>query len=70
MRRTALLASNVWRRIVGVDHGVVIEEVELEGEDDEAVVVVHVRMRKAGRRRCGRCRVRAPGYDQGEGRRR
>jgi len=65
-----LLGSNVWRRIVGVDRHVVIEDVEVEGEDDEAVVVVHVRLRKGARRRCGRCGVRAPGYDQGEGRRR
>ena len=65
-----MLGSNVWRRIVGVDHHVVIEDVEIEGEDDEAAVVVHVRLRKGARRRCGRCLVRAPGYDQGEGRRR
>ena len=65
-----MLGSNVWRKIIGVDHGVVIEDVEVEGEDDEEVVVVQVRMRKGGRRRCGRCRKRAPGYDQGEGRRR
>ena len=65
-----MLGSNVWRRIVGVDRHVVIEDVEVEGEDDEAVVVVHVRLRKGARRRCGRCGVRAPGYDQGEGRRR
>ena len=33
-------------------------------------VVAHVRPRKVTKRRCGRCGVRAPGYDQGEGRRR
>ena len=65
-----MLGSNVWRKIVGVDCGVVIEDVEVEGEDDEEVVVVHVRLRKGARRRCGRCKKRAPGYDQGEGRRR
>lgn len=65
-----MLGSNVWRKIVGVDRGVVIEDVEVEGEDDEEVVVVHVRLRKGARRRCGRCKKRAPGYDQGEGRRR
>ena len=57
-----LFGSNVWRRIVGVDRHVVIEDVEIEGEDDEAAVVVHVRLRKGARRRCGRCGVRAPGY--------
>ena len=63
-----MLGSNVWRKIIGVDRGVVIEDVE--GEDDEEVVVVHLRLRKDRRRRCGRCKKRAPGYDQGEGRRR
>ena len=29
-----MLGSNVWRRIVGVDRHVVIEDVEIEGEDD------------------------------------
>ena len=65
-----MLGSNVWRKIIGVDHGVVIEDVEVDSEDDEEVVVVQVHMRKGGRRRCGRCQKRAPGYDQGEGRRR
>lgn len=65
-----MLGSNVWRKIVGVDHHVVIEDVEIEGEHDEEVVVVHVRLRKSARRRCGCCKRRAPGYDQGEGRRR
>ena len=64
-----MLGSNVRRRIVGADHHVVIEDVELESEDSEAAAVVHVRLRKGARRRCGRCAVRAPGYDQGEGRR-
>ena len=32
-------------------------------------MVVHVRPRRSTKRRCGRCGVRAPGYDQGEGRR-
>jgi transposase len=65
-----LLASNVWRKIVGVDHGVVIEDIEVEEDGEDEVVVVHVRLRKDRRRRCGRCKKRAPGYDQGEGRRR
>ena len=65
-----MLASNVWRKIVGVDRGVVIEDVEVEEDGEEEVVVVHVRLRKDRRRRCGRCGKRAPGYDQGEGRRR
>ena len=63
-----MLAANVWRRMLGVDKSTVIETVEV----DETVnaVVAHVRPRRATKRRCGRCGVRAPGYDQGEGRRR
>jgi transposase len=45
----------------------VIEEIDLDEESE--TVVVHVRPRRATKRRCGRCGVRAPGYDQGEGRR-
>ena len=63
-----MLGANVWRRIVGVDKQTVIEDVDIDEELD--TVVVHVRPRRSGKRRCGRCGVRAPGYDQGEGRRR
>ena len=62
-----MLGSNVWRRMVGVDRATVIEAVE---EDGDHAVVVHVRPRRDSKRRCGRCGVRAPGYDQGESRRR
>ena len=62
-----MLGANVWRRMVGVDRATVIEAVEEDGDD---VVVVHVRPRRDSKRRCGRCGVQAPGYDQGEGRRR
>ena len=57
-----MLSANLWRKLSGVDHGVVIEDVEIEEEDGEEVVVVHVRLRKDRRRRCGRCGKRAPGY--------
>ena len=63
-----MLGANVWRKIVGVDKRTVIEEVEVTEEED--AVVVQVRPRRSTKRRCGRCGVRAPGYDQGEGRRR
>jgi len=63
-----VLGASVWRRIVGVDKATVIEAVEVTEEED--AVVVSVRPRRATKRRCGRCGVRAPGYDQGEGRRR
>ena len=63
-----MLGASVWRRIVGVDRQTVIEAVEVTEEED--AVVVCVRPRRATKRRCGRCGERAPGYDQGEGRRR
>ena len=63
-----MLGANVWRRIVGVDKQTVIEDVDIDEELD--TVVVHVRPRRSTKRRCGRCGVRAPGYDRGEGRRR
>jgi transposase len=63
-----LLDANVWRRVLGVDRATVIESVTLDETTD--AVVVNVRPRCATKRRCGRCGVRAPGYDQGEGRRR
>lgn len=57
----------LWRELLGVEK-TVIERVELE--EGEGVVVAHVRSRKRSRGRCGRCNRPAPGYDQGEGRRR
>lgn len=59
--------ARLWRRLLGVER-IVIEDVEFD--EDEEVVVVHVRPRKGGRGRCGRCGRRGPGYDRGEGRRR
>jgi transposase len=61
-------ASRVWRRLLGVER-TVIERVEMD-EDDEGVIVVQVRPFRSATGRCGVCGLRAPGYDQGEGRRR
>ena len=63
-----MLDVTVWRRLLGVDKATVVERVEFDEEAD--AVVAHVRARRAGKRRCGRCGERAPGYDKGEGRRR
>jgi transposase len=63
-----VLGVKVWRRLLGVDDRTVIERVEFDDEAD--AVVAHVRPRRLRKRRCGRCGRRAPGYDQGEGRRR
>jgi transposase len=63
-----VLGVTVWRRLLGVCDGTVVERVEFD-EDTDAVVA-HVRPRRLRKRRCGRCGQRAPGYDHGEGRRR
>lgn len=63
-----MLGASVWRRMIGVDRRTVVEDVDVTEEED--AVVVSVRPRRTTKRRCGRCGVRAPGYDQGEGRRR
>jgi transposase len=54
-------------KVLGVDRVTVIEEIDFDDEADS--VVVHVRPRRSTKRSCGRCGVRAPGYDQGDGRR-
>jgi transposase len=59
--------ASVWRTLLGVEN-TVIEDVEFDEEAE--VVVAHVRPRRAGRGRCGRCGDRAPWFDRGEGRRR
>ncbi len=63
-----MLGVNVWRRLLGVDGRTVIEHVEFDEEAD--AVVARVRPKRSKKLRCGRCGRRAPGYDQGEGRRR
>ena len=62
-----MLAANVWRKLLGVDRATVIESIDFDEEAES--VVVHVRPRRSTKRRCGRCGRRAPGYDQGVGRR-
>jgi transposase len=63
-----VLGVRVWRRLFGVDDRTVVERVEFD--EDADAVVAHVRGRRHKKQRCGRCGKRAPGYDQGEGRRR
>lgn len=58
--------ARLWRGLLGVEQ-TVVEGVEFDG--DERVVVAHVRVSKGARRRCGRCGVRSPWFDRGEGRR-
>ncbi len=61
-------ATRVWKRLIGVDDRTVIEDIEFEDDDEQ--VVVHVRPRRPRKRRCGRCEQLSPGYDNGDGRRR
>ena len=59
--------ASLWRGVLGIEK-TVVEDVEFD--DDEQVLVAHVRPRQHAARRCGRCGRRCRGYDQGEGRRR
>ena len=57
----------LWRALLGVQKAV-IESIEYD--EDEQVVVAHVRPTRRAGSRCGRCQRRSPWYDRGEGRRR
>jgi transposase len=61
--------ATLWRALLGVEK-TVVEDVEFD--EDEQLLVAHVRprARARARARCGRCERRSPGYDAGEGRRR
>ena len=61
--------ASLWRTLLGVEK-TVIDEVEFD--EDEQLLVAHVRPRTQARSRarCGRCGRRAAAYDRGEGRRR
>jgi transposase len=59
--------ATLWRALLGVEKTVV--EV-IEFDEDEQLLVAHVRPRARARARCGRCGRRSPAYDRGEGRRR
>jgi transposase len=58
---------SLWRGLLGVEK-TVIERVEFD--EDEQVLVAHVRPVSRQQSRCGLCRRRCPGYDAGPGRRR
>jgi transposase len=59
--------ATLWRALLGIEKAV-IEHIEFD--EDEQLLVAHVRPRKRTRGRCGRCGRRSPAYDRGEGRRR
>jgi transposase len=59
--------ASLWAALLGVEK-TVIEGIDFD--EEEGVLVAHVRPRRPARGRCGRCQQRAPWYDTGEGRRR
>ena len=59
--------ATLWRALLGVER-TVIEGIEFD--EDEQLLVAHVRPLRRARGRCGRCGRRSPAYDRGEGRRR
>lgn len=59
--------ATLWRSLLGIEK-TVVEEVEFD--EDEQLLIAHVRPRKRVRGRCGRCGRSSPGYDRGDGRRR
>jgi len=61
--------ATLWRALLGVEK-TVVEDIEFD--EDEQLLVAHVRPRARARARgrCGRCQARSPAYDRGEGRRR
>jgi transposase len=58
--------ATLWRALLGVDW-TVVEDIEFD--EDQQVLVAHVRPRKGARGRCGRCQRRCASYDLGQGRR-
>jgi transposase len=66
-RENGVRCTRVWAALLGVEQAVV-EGVEFD--DEESLLVVHARVRKAGRQRCPHCGRRCPRFDGGGGRRR
>jgi transposase len=59
--------ARLWAGLLGIEQAC-IEKIEYD--EDEQLLVAHVRPYATRRRRCGQCDKRCKGYDQGEGRRR
>ena len=60
-------SARLWARLLGVER-TVVEDVDFD--DERGALVIAVRPGFGERGRCGICRRRCPGYDEGEGRRR
>ena len=61
--------SSLAKFIAGVNQ-MVVENVEIEDQESEPTIVIHVRPTKRDTTRCGICGKKCSGYDQGNGRRR
>jgi transposase len=59
--------TSVFKRLLGADN-TVIEKICFD--EQAGILVAHVRPARRARSRCGRCGLRGPWYDRGEGRRR
>ena len=61
--------ATLWCALLGVEK-TIVEDIEYD--EDEQLLVAHVRLRARARARsrCGRCDRRSPAYDRGQGRRR
>ncbi len=61
--------ATLWRALLRVEK-TIVEDIEYD--EDEQLLVAHVRLRARARARsrCGRCDRRSPAYDRGQGRRR
>jgi len=60
-------SARLWAWLLGVEK-TVVEDVDFDDERGALVIAVRPGFRECGR--CGICRRRCPGYDEGEGRRR
>ena len=60
-------SARLWVRLLAVER-TVVEDVDFDDERGALVIAVRPGFRERGR--CGICRRRCPGYDEGEGRRR
>jgi transposase len=59
--------ATLWRVLLGVEKSVVVEEIDFD--ENQELLIGHVRLRAGRRGRCGRCERRSPAFDRGEGRR-
>lgn len=59
--------KRIWRRVLGVEHGV-FESIRFDEEAEHLIAAV--RVHACDRHRCSRCRRRCGRYDRGRGRRR